>query len=373
MEKLPFTKPSIDEATIQAVVDVLRSGWLASGPQVQRFESALSDYVGGRPVRVMTSATAALEIALAVAGVGSGDEVITTPMSWCSTANVILRLGARPVFVDVDLDSRNIDLAAIEARIGPRTKAIMPVHFAGLPVDLDRLYGIAAQHRLRVVEDAAHAVGAAWGGKRIGAGGDLVCFSFHPNKNITSGEGGAIVCNDANEARAIELHRFNGVERIGVDGLEVHFPGMKANLSDIAAAIGLGQLRHLDEFNARRRELVARYFDRWPAHSPMRLPERGNDGHCWHMFAPLLPVSRMRIDRAEFIRRMGERGIAVGVHYRAIHLLAAYRKLGWKEGDFPNAERIGRETITLPLFAEMRDDQVDRVIDAVHSILADAM
>lgn len=373
MEKLPFTKPSIDEDTIDAVVQVLRSGWLASGPQVQRFEAGLSDYVGGRPVRVMTSATAALEIALAVAGVGPGDEVITTPMSWCSTSNVVLRLGARPVFVDVDLDTRNIDLEAIESKIGPRTRAILPVHFAGLPVDLDRLYELARRHRLRVVEDAAHAIGSEWRGQRIGAGGDLVCFSFHPNKNITSGEGGAIVCNDATEAKSIELHRFNGVERIGADGTEVHFPGMKANLSDIAAAIGLGQLRHLDEFNARRRALVARYFDLWPKDSPLRLPARGDEGHSWHMFAPLLPVARMRFDRAEFMRRLGESGVATGVHYRAIHLMAAYRRLGWKDCDFPVAERISRETLTLPLFPSMRDSDVDRVVAAVHAVLAEAL
>ena len=372
MNNLPFTKPSIDDETIAAVVDVLRSGWLASGPRVQQFESALADYVGGRTVRVMTSATAALEIALAVAGVGPDDEVITTPMSWCSTANVILRLGARPVFVDVDLDTRNIDLDALESRIGPRTRALLPVHFSGLSVDLDRLYAIARRHRLRVVEDAAHAIGSSWRGRRIGATGDLVCFSFHPNKNMTSGEGGAIVCNDADEARQIERHRFNGVERIGVDGLEVHFPGMKANLSDIAAAIGIGQLRRLDEFNARRRQLVAHYFDRWPADSMLRLPARGDDGHSWHMFAPLLPLDRMKIDRAEFIRRMQSRGIAVGVHYRAIHTLATYRKLGWKDGDFPVAERIGRETVTLPLFPEMTLAEVERVIDAAHAVVAES-
>lgn len=372
-DRLPFTRPSIDEETIGEVVAVLRSGWLASGPQVTRFEAALSEHVGGRPVRVMTSATAALEIALAVAGVGPGDEVITTPMSWCSTANVVLRLGARPVFADIELDSRNLDLDAAEKAIGPRTRALMPVHFAGLPVDLDRLQDLAARHKLRVVEDAAHAIGAGRRGRPIGSTGDLACFSFHPNKNITSGEGGAIVCNDAEEARLIELHRFNGVQRTGPDSMEVHFAGMKANLSDIAAAIGVGQLRRLDEFNARRRALAERYFALWPSDSPLRLPARGDDGHCWHMFCPLLPVDRLRITRAEFIRRMGDRGIAVGVHYPAIHLFAAYRQLGWREGDFPVAERVGRETITLPLFPSMADSDVDRVIETVHALVAEAL
>ena len=372
MDKLPFTRPSLDEATIQAVVDVLRSGWLATGPRVAEFEAGLSAYVGGRPVRAMTSATAALEIALAVCGVSAGDEVITTAMSWCSTANVILRLGARPVFVDVDLDTRNLDLDQVEARIGPKTRALLPVHFAGLPVDMDRLYDIARRHRLRVVEDAAHAIGSRWRDQAIGAIGDLVCFSFHPNKNITTGEGGAIVASDPEEVRAIERHRFNGVERSGVDGFDVQFPGMKANLSDIAAAIGLGQLPHLDQFNRRRRELAGRYFERWQDRSPVRLPARGDTGHSWHMFAPLLPLDRVGITRAQFIGRMAERGIAVGIHYPAIPLLSAYRRLGHREGEFPRAERIGQETVTLPLFPTMSFDDVDRVVDAVNGILGDA-
>lgn len=372
MNKLPFTRPDIDEATIASVVETLRSGWLATGPKVGLFEAALSQYVQGRPVRVMTSATAALEIALAVCGVGPGDEVITTAMSWCSTANVVLRLGARPIFVDVDLDTRNIKLEQLENAITPKTRAILPVHFAGLPVDMDRLYEIARSHKLRVVEDAAHAIGSRWKGQPIGSLGDLVCFSFHPNKNITTGEGGAIVASDPAELRAIELHRFNGAERLGIDGVEVYFPGMKANLSDIAAAIGLGQLPHLDHFNDRRRALAAHYFNRWQNKAPLRLPVQGGTDHSWHMFAPLLPLDTLKITRADFIRRMAEQGIAVGVHYQAIHLLAAYRALGHHEGEFPNAERIGRETVTLPLYPAMTFVEVDRVVDAVNCILASA-
>ncbi|MBF8292801.1 MAG: aminotransferase DegT, partial [Steroidobacteraceae bacterium] len=359
----------IDEATIQAVATVLRSGWLASGPKVQEFEAALSAYLGSRPVRVMTSATAALEIALTICNIGQGDEVITTPMSWCSTSNVILRLGARPVFVDIDLDSRNLMLEQVEGKIGPRTRAILPVHFSGLPVDMDRLYAIATRHGLRVIEDAAHAIGSAWRGRRIGSFGDLVCFSFHPNKNMTTGEGGAIVADSPAEIRRIESHRFHGVVKRAPDQFDVLDPGIKANLSDIAACIGLGQLARLEEFNARRRELVAHYFARWGASCPLRLPAPGDTGHCWHMFAPLLPVDRIGMTRAQFIGKMDERGIGVGIHYPAIHLLSAYRKLGWREGQFPNAERVGRETITLPLFPAMRIADVDRVVDAVNDIL----
>jgi hypothetical protein len=372
MERLPFTRPTLDEETIQSVVSVLRSGWLATGPRVAEFEADLGHYVGGRAVRVMTSATAALEIALATAGVGEGDQVITTPMSWCATANVVLRLGARPVFVDVDLDTRNLNLDQVEAHITPRTRAIMPVHFSGLPVDMDRLYDIARRHRLRVVEDAAHAIGSTWGGRRIGAFGDLVCFSFHPNKNMTTGEGGAIVADSPEELRVIEAHRFNGVVKPAPGELDVLFAGMKANMSDIQAAIGIGQLRRLEEFNDARRDLAAHYFARWGEECPLRLPARGDEGHSWHMFAPLLPLDTLRITRQQFIGEMDRRGIAVGIHYPAIHLLTAYRALGHHPGEFPNAERIGRETITLPLFPTMTTDDVDRVVDAVEDILAGA-
>jgi dTDP-4-amino-4,6-dideoxygalactose transaminase len=368
LERLPFTRPDIDEATIRSVADVLRSGWLASGPRVQEFEHKLSAYVGGRPVRALTSATEALEIALLAAGVQEGDEVITPAMSFCATANVIRRVGATPVFVDVDLDTRNLSLEQAESVITERTRAILPVHFAGLPVDLDCLYGLARRHGLRVVEDAAHAIGSSFKGLRIGSRGDLVCFSFHPNKNLTTGEGGAIVASSEADVQYIERARFHGIERGASGELDVLFPGMKANMSDIAACIGLGQLARLDEFNARRRALAARYFDLWNRNCPLRLPARGDAGHSWHMFAPLLPA-RADMTRAQFIRGMDELGIAVGVHYQAIHTFSAYRKLGWRAGMFPNAERIGRETVTLPLFPAMRDSDVDRVVAAVHQVL----
>jgi len=372
VEFLPFTRPTIDDATIRAVTEVLRSGWIASGPKVLELERRLSEYCGGRPVRSVTSATAALEIALQAIGIGPGDQVITPAMSFAATANVIERVGARPVFVDVDLDTRNIDLAAAERAITPRTKAIMPVHFAGYPIDMDGLYTLAKRHSLRVVEDAAHAIGTSYRGRRIGAIGDLVCFSFHPNKNMTTIEGGAIVGSSEEEMTLIERHRFHGLQRDPDGGMDVFFPGGKANLSDVAAAVGIGQIARLEEFNARRRELVARYFELMPTGSGLRLPARGDAGHSWHIFAPLLPLERLRISRGEFIREMQERRIGVGVHYPAMHLFTHYRKRGYREGDFPNAERIGRETVTLPLFPLMRDGDVDRVCAAVGDILAKA-
>ena len=369
MRFLPFTRPTIDEETIEGVAEVLRSGWIATGPKVQEFESALSTYLGGRTVRALTSATEGLEIALLACGIGPGDEVITPAMSFVATANVISRVGARPVFVDVLLETRNIDLKRVEAAIGPRTKAIMPVHFAGLPVDMDGLYALAGRHRLRVIEDAAHAIGSRSRDRLIGSFGDLVVFSFHPNKNITTIEGGAIVGAAGDELRAVELHRFHGLTKDEHGDAEVHLPGGKSNLSDVAARVGLGQLPHLEAWNARRRQLVARYFEKLDPGLALLLPPLGDDGHSWHIFAPLLPLPRLSITRVAFIKEMHERGIGVGIHYPAAHLFKQYRTLGHKEGDFPNAERVGRETVTLPLFPAMSVEDVDRVCAEVASIL----
>jgi dTDP-4-amino-4,6-dideoxygalactose transaminase len=368
---LPFTRPDIDDATIQSVADVLRSGWLASGPKVQELEMQLSTYCGGRPVRTLTSATAGLEIALLMIGIKPGDEVITPAMSFVATANVIARVGAKPVFVDVDLDTRNIDLAAVAAAITPRTRAIMPVHFAGHPLDMDGLYSLAKRHGLRVIEDAAHAIGTRWKGRNIGELGDVVVFSFHPNKNMTTAEGGAVVADDPQEIRLLELHRFQGLERNPDGSADCTFPGGKANLTDVCAAVGLGQLARLEAFNARRRELAALYFEKLHPAPALRLPARGSGDHSWHIFAPLLPLPQLRIGRGEFIKLMQARGIGVGVHYPAMHLFSFYRGLGYHEGQFPNAERIGRETVTLPLFPMMRDGDVVRVCEAITAIFKD--
>ncbi|TDR82629.1 DegT/DnrJ/EryC1/StrS family aminotransferase [Paludibacterium purpuratum] len=369
MDFLPFTRPDIDEATIAAVGDVLRSGWLATGPRCREFEARLSSFAGGRPVRVVTSATAALEMALQIAGIGPGDEVITTPLSWIATANVILAVGATPVFVDVDPATRNIDLDRIEAAITPRTRALMPVDLAGLPVDRQRLYRIAEQYRLRVIEDAAQSMGASWNGQRIGQGGDLVSFSFHPNKNMTSGEGGCLVMNDEDEARLFEKLRLQGVTRLPDGTMDVDVLGGKANLTDIAAAIGLGQLERLEAFNARRRELAQRYFERLDPALGLELPLADFVNGNWHMFQPLLPLARMRMTRGEFIEAMKQQGIGIGVHYPAMHLFSLFKAHGFKTGDFPIAEDIGARTITLPLFPAMRDEDIDRVCTALSQVM----
>ncbi len=257
---LPFSKPTIDEATIASVGEVLRSGWITSGPKVQEFEKQLSAYFGGRPVRTFNSGTCTMEIALRIAGIGPGDEVITTPISWVATANVIIEVGATPVFADIDPVTRNIDLDKLEAAITPKTRAVIPVYLAGKPVDMDRLYAIAAKHKLRVIEDAAQAIGSTWKGKPIGSFGDFVSFSFQANKNITTSEGGCLVLNNEAEAVLAEKYRLQGVTRSGWDGIEVDVLGGKFNMTDIAAAIGLGQFAKLNDITAQRRKLAKHYF-----------------------------------------------------------------------------------------------------------------
>ena len=364
---LPFTRPSIDEATIAAVGDVLRSGWITTGPKSRELEHLLGIRFGGRPTRVVNSATAALEIGLRLAGVQAGDEVITTPLSWVATGNVILQVGARPVFVDVDPMSRNIDLGQAEAAVTERTKVLLPVDLAGLPVDRDRLYAIARRHGLRVLEDAAQSMGAQWQGREIGSFGDLVAISFHANKNMTTGEGGCLVMNNADEAGRFEKLRLQGVSRGEYGEMDVDTLGGKSNLTDIAAAIGLGQLAQIDAFNARRKVLVRRYFETIDRDLGLTLPTEDFEDGNWHMFQPLLPPG---CNRPSFVAAMHEQGIGVGVHYPAMHLFSLYRALGYREGMYPNAERIGRSTVTLPLFPAMQSTDVERVCRALRGALS---
>ncbi len=367
---LPFARPSIDADSILAVAEVLRSGQLASGPKVLAFEGALQAYLGqDRHLRVMTSATAGLEMALEVAGVGEGHEVIVPAMSFAASANVVARVRAKPVFVDIDLHTRNLNMDLVAAAITARTRAIMPVHFAGLPVDQDALYTIARRHNLRVVEDAAHAIGSRHRGRLIGSFGDLVVFSFHPNKNMTTTEGGAISTADKNEAEKLESYRFHGIKRNAAGEIDVLFPGAKSNLTDVAAQIGIDQLRRLDGFNARRLALAARYFAELEGLNAVVLPARGDSGHSWHMFQVLIDFPAQGMTRPEFQARMADRGIGIGVHYPCIPGLNYYRSQGYRAEDTPVAARVGRETVTLPLFPAMSEDDVLRVCRELRDLL----
>jgi dTDP-4-amino-4,6-dideoxygalactose transaminase len=371
---LPFSRPTIDEETITAVGEVLRSGWITTGPKNQAFEALLSEYFGGRPVRTFNSGTCTMEIALRIAGVGPGDEVITTPISWVATANVIIEVGATPVFADIDPVTRNIDLDKLEAAITPRTKALIPIYLSGLPVDMDRLYAIAKKHNLRVVEDAAQALGSRWNGKPIGAFGDFVSFSFQANKNITTGEGGCLVLNNAEEARLAEKYRLQGVTRSGVDGIDVDVLGGKYNMSDIMATIGLGQMKNLETLTAHRASLAQHYFDCFGGDFEERygaqLPVKAFGSSNWHLFQIILPDNGPGT-RAEFMTRLQkEHNVGTGYHYAPIHLFTMYRERGFKEGMFPVAEKIGRLTVTLPMFNAMSKADVERAVAAVKAVLA---
>jgi dTDP-4-amino-4,6-dideoxygalactose transaminase len=374
---LPFSRPTIDEETITAVGEVLRSGWITTGPKNQAFEALLSEYFGGRPVRTFNSGTCTMEIALRIAGVGPGDEVITTPISWPATANVIIEVGATPVFADIDPVTRNIDLDKLETAITPRTKALIPIYLSGLPVDMDRLYAIANKHKLRVVEDAAQALGSQWNGKPIGSFGDFVSFSFQANKNITTGEGGCLVLNNAEEARLAEKYRLQGVTRSGVDGIDVDVLGGKYNMSDIMATIGLGQMKNLEKLTAHRAKLAQHYFDcfgpDFEKETGAQLPVKAFGTSNWHLFQIILPDNGPGT-RAEFMTRLQkEHNVGTGYHYAPIHLFTLYRERGFKEGMFPVAEKIGRLTVTLPMFNAMTIADVERAVAAVKSVLNSAV
>jgi len=371
MDFLPFARPTIDEAMIAAVADTLRSRWIATGPRVAAFEKALSGYVGGRPVRSLTSATAAMQVALEMLGVGPGDEVITPAQSFFCTGNVIERAGATTVFVDVDLATRNLDMAQAHAAVTPRTRVLLPTHY-NAPLDPAALAAFRAKHGVRIVEDAALAIGSRAGGKPVGATGDLVSFSFHPNKNMTTIEGGALVVNDAGEAAAVERLRFHGIVRLPDGTRDVTQAGGKHNLSDVSARLGLEQLPKLDDWCRERERLAALYFAALHGDdllTPERLPPRRNPGHSWNMFTVLLPLDETGITRKRFVDAMQQAGIGIGISYEAIHLTSVFRAKGFREGQFPVSERIARETVTLPLFPGMRESDVERVCEAMRRAL----
>ena len=374
---IPFTRPSFDQATIDAVGEVLRSGWVTSGPKLAEFESALSDFFGGRPVRCFANGTATMKIALQVAGIGEGDEVITTPISWVATSNVILGVGAKPVFVDIDPITRNLDLSKVAAAITPKTRAIMPVYLAGLPVNMDELYSLAKQHKLRVIEDAAQAIGSTWKGQKIGSIGDLVSFSFQANKNLSTVEGGCLVFNNLDEAKLAEKLRLQGVTRQGMDGMDVDVLGGKDNLTDINAVIGLHQLKQLAQFQTKRAELARHYFATLSQEIKtagleslnLELPPENFTDTNWHMFQVVLPLNQLQVDRAQVMTELKELGIGTGLHYPAINGFSLYKKLGYQVSATPIAERIGKSILTLPLFPGLTQTNVEFISKSLVAIL----
>ena len=375
---LVFGQPVLLQDEIDEVVDSLRSRWIGTGPKVARFEEQFRDYVGAGQAKAVNSCTAALHLSLLVAGVGPGDEVITTTLTFAATVNAILHAGATPVLVDVDRDSQNIDPALVRAAIGPRTKAIIPVHMAGRPCDLDAIGELARGHGLFVIEDAAHAIGAEYHGRRIGSISDLTTFSFYATKNITTGEGGMVTTENALWAGEIETLALHGLSRgawrrYSDDGYRhygVVAPGYKYNMMDLQAALGIHQLKRVEEWRAHREE-VWRCYDAAFAALPLAVPAAtaAETVHARHLYTVMLDLEELGCSRDWFQEALHHEGIGTGIHFLAIHEHPYYEEaLSYRHGDFPNAEWISQRTLSLPLSAGLSRTDVDSVVEAVHKV-----
>lgn len=378
-EFLPYALPCLDEAEEQAVLEVLRSGWLTTGQRARQLEQDFCAYTGAQHAVAVNSCTAAMHIVLAAWEIGKGDEVITTPLTFCATIEAIEYVGATPVLVDIDPRTANIDPALIESAITPRTRAIMPVHYGGLPCEMDAIMDIAARHKLLVLEDAAHASGAEYKGRKIGAIGHATAFSFYANKNMTTGEGGLITTHDADLADKCRILSLHGISRdawkrytaTGSWYYEVQTLGFKYNMPDVLAAIGVCQLRKLDAMNARRQQIAAQYhhaFGEMDFLTPFPPELPADRTHVWHLYTILLNLDALSIGRDQFIEELKARNIGVSVHYIPIHYHPHYRVYGWRKGNFPNAEYYYERTISLPLYPGMTEQDVAYVIEAVYDI-----
>ena len=378
---LPFSRPALGEEEVRAVVDCLRSGWITTGPRTREFEEKFAAYAGARHALAVTSGTAGEHLALLALGIGPGDEVVTSPMTWTSTVNIVELVGARPVFADIEPDTRNLDPAKLRGALTEKTRAIIPVHYAGLPCDMDTIGAIAAERGIPVIEDAAHAAGSTYRGRPVGSLSRLTVFSFHAIKNLTTGEGGMITTDDDALADRIRLLRFHGItrdswQRQGAGAgaaYDVLVPGFKYNLTDIQSAIGVVQLARLDALNERRESLARRYLDALAGVEEIRLPPTGAGypaRHAWHLFTILVDVDGLTVDRFGFMEAMKRENIGTGLHFLAVHLQSHYRtRYGYAPGDFPVAERVSERIVSLPLFPGMTEADVDAVARAVKKVV----
>jgi len=382
-EFLPFAKPSIADDVLPEIEKCLKSGWVTMGPKTLEFEQIFKDYTGSAYAVSVNSATAGLHIALMSLGLKPGDEVITTPMTFVATVNTIIFAGATPVLADIDPHTLNIIPENIERKITPRTKAIIPVHFAGRPCDMGKIEAIAKKHNLFIIEDAAHALGAKYQGRKIGygEGKKMAVFSFHPTKNITTGEGGIICLGLEDNAEIMSMLRQHGMSKgawnryaaKGKAHYDVTMPGLKYNMLDIQAVIGISQMRQLDSFNKRRAEIAAKYMQAFKDTPGLILPPptAQGDTHSWHIFTPLIDIDKLKITRDEFMKLMGAQNIGTALHYLAVHVFTYYQKMyGWKIGDYPNAEYVSDRIVSLPLWPAMKDEDIDETIKTVKEVLA---
>ncbi len=377
---LPFSTPALGDEEINEVVDSLRSGWITTGPKVKRFEDDFKAYIGAPNAVPLSSATAGLHLTLLALKIGEGDEVITTPMTFASTVSMIVLTGATPVLADIEPGTLNIDVAEIRKKITPRTRAIIPVHFAGQPCDMDPILDLAQEHGLTVIEDAAHAVGTEYKGKKIGTFDTVSIFSFHPNKNITTGEGGMVCTLDESLAEEISLLKFHGMSReawkrfaaAGTPNYEIMLPGFKYNMMDIQAAIGIHQLPRLDGFIDRRHAIAEQYCQAFAGLPELALPTSASyqQRHAWHLYTPLVKIECLTIDRDRFMAELKGRNIGSGLHYRAIHHHSWYRNaLGVTDADFPVASYASDRILSLPLFPAMTEQDTVDVIEAVTDVI----
>ena len=380
-EFLPFSTPTIEDDEINEVVDSLKSGWITTGPKVKRFEDAFKAYVGAPYAVPLSSATAGLHLALLALQLKEGDEVITTPMTFASTVSMIILCGATPVLVDIEPGTLNIDAGKIREKITAKTKAVVPVHFAGQPCDMDAIFDLAREFNLKVIEDAAHAAGTEYKGKRIGSLDTISIFSFHPNKNITTGEGGMLCTTDESLAEEVSLLKFHGMSReawkrfsaTGNPNYEILLPGFKYNMMDIQAAIGIHQLPKLDGFITKRTEIAEFYNAAFADVTELARPTYApyDQRHAWHLYTPLIRIERLSIDRDQFMAELKKLNIGTGLHYKAIHHHPYYRDtLQIPAGAFPNADYASDRILSLPLFPKMTIDDARDVVEAVKNVIA---
>ena len=376
---LVFGAPQIEEAEIQEVIATMKSGWLGTGPKVAQFENDIKAYKGAAHAVAVNSCTAALHLAILAAGLKPGDEVITTPMTFCATVNAIIHAGAMPVLADVDPRTMNIDPAQVARKISSRTRAILPVHFAGRACDMDALCEIAQRHRLKLIEDCAHAVETEYKGRKAGNFGDFGCLSFYVTKNVVTGEGGMVITGDEAAASRIKMLGLHGMskdawKRFSDDGYK-HYAvvevGFKYNMMDLQAAIGIHQLRRAEVNWKRRREIWQRYdqaFESLPVGLPA--PPEANTRHAYHLYTLLLDEERGTVSRDAFIDAMTAENVGVGVHYLSIPEHPVYQeRFGWRPEDYPHAGKIGRRTVSLPLSAQLTEADVEDVIAAVKKVV----
>ncbi len=379
--RIPFHVPPVGEREIEAVVRTLRSGWLTTGPTVRRFEEAFAERIGAPHAVAVSSATAGLQLALEVAGVGRDDEVLIPTIAFASIANGVVHLGAKPVFVDVHPDTLNIDPVSCEARIGPRTRAIVPVHHGGHPCDMDQVLAIAAANDLAVIDDAAHALPASVGGRTVGTLGDLTCFSFYATKTVTTGEGGMVTTARADFAKRLRLLSLHGIDKDSWQRhgacdswrYEVVAAGYKFNMTDVAAALGIEQLARMDELRAARAHAAARYDLAFADLPEIEVPViREGRESSWHLYMIRLDVDALTIDRSGFMRALDRAGISTSVHFIPLHTQPYYRALrGDRPEDLPNAVAAFERIVSLPLFPGLTDDAIDRVVEAVRRVVGE--